>query len=432
MASVSTDSNGNRRILFTNRDGQRKTVYVGAMPKKQAETVCTKIEALNAAKVAGVAPADEVSRWTAGIGDDLHEKLLSIGLVEPRGNVSGVRIGEFVESFIAARLDVKPGTVMNYRACQTKLLAYFDANTFLASVTPLDADRFRSWLKGDKQTKGGMGLNENSVRSIVKNAKLIFGAAVKGRLLIENPFHGHKTAVSANKERQEFISRETFERVLQACPSSKWRAIASLCRFGGLRCPSEVLSLRWDDVDFERGRMRVRSSKTEAHDGGGIRDVPLFPEVRRALEELFLEPDGGELVIPIANRDRTTNLRTTFEKINRRAKVEPWGKLFQNLRSSRETELAQEHPIHLVVAWLGNSLKVAQKHYLQVRDEDFELASQPTRIPTQYTSADPGNTSQAVMPINDKTPVLQGFAGTRGMVRNQKVPPAGFEPAYQD
>lgn len=120
-----------------------------------------------------------------GIGDDLHEKLLSIGLVEPRGNLSGMRIGEFVESFIAARLDVKPGTVMNYRACQTKLLAYFDADTLLARMTTLDADRFRSWLKGDKQTKRGMGLNENSVRSIVKNTKLIFGAAVKGRLLIE-------------------------------------------------------------------------------------------------------------------------------------------------------------------------------------------------------------------------------------------------------
>ena len=117
---------------------------------------------------------------------------------------------------------------------------------------------------------------------------------------------------------------------------------------------------------------------------------------------------------------------------NKAIAIEPSRKLFQNLRSSRETELAQEHPIPLVVAWLGNNLKVAQKHYLQVRDEDFEKASQPTRIPTQYTSADPGNTSQDVMPLNDKTPVLQGFAGTRGTVRNQKIPPAGFEPAYQD
>ena len=88
MASISTDAKGNRRVLFTNRDGQRKTVYLGTVPKKQAETVCTKIEALNGAKIAGVAPADEVTRWTVGIGDDLYEKLAKQELVAPRQPVN--------------------------------------------------------------------------------------------------------------------------------------------------------------------------------------------------------------------------------------------------------------------------------------------------------------------------------------------------------
>ena len=134
-------------------------------------------------------------------------------------------------------------------------------------------------------------------------------------LISENPFSGHKTAVKAQKERMEFVDRDIIDRVLKACPTSRWKAIVSLCRFGGLRCPSEVLSLHWDDVDFERGRMRVRSSKTEHHENGGVRDVPLFPEVRTALEELYLEPDGGEFVIDSATRSRETNLRTTFGKI---------------------------------------------------------------------------------------------------------------------
>ena len=154
--------------------------------------------------------------------------------------------------------------------------------------------------------------------------------------------------------------------------------------------------------------MRVRSSKTEHHEGGGIREVPLFPEVRTVLEELFLEPDGGELVIRVANRDRTTNLRTTFEKIVTRAKVEPWGKPFQNLRSSRETELAQTLPVHVVTAWMGNTPKVAMEHYLQVRDEDFDEAAKMTRSPTQHTSAKAGNASHSQNPANEQTPVFAG------------------------
>ena len=81
MASISTDSSGNRRILFTNRDGIRKTVYVGPIPKKQTDAICVKVEALNAALISGVAPADEVTRWATGIGDELQRKLANAGLL---------------------------------------------------------------------------------------------------------------------------------------------------------------------------------------------------------------------------------------------------------------------------------------------------------------------------------------------------------------
>ncbi len=110
----------------------------------------------------------------------------------------------------------------------------------------------------------------------------------------------------------------------------------------------------------------------------------------------------------MTNRDRTTNLRTTFLKIITRAKVEPWGKPFQNLRSSRETELVQTHPVHVVTAWLGNTPKVAMAHYLQVRDEDFETATKTTRIPTQQPSADARNGPQATPTRNEQTPVFTG------------------------
>ena len=48
--------------------------------------------------------------------------------------------------------------------------------------------------------------------------------------------------------------------------------------------------------------------------------------------------------------------------------------MFQNLRASRQTELANEYPSHVVTAWLGNTEKVASKHYLQVTDAHFDPA----------------------------------------------------------
>src|SRR5690606_7792105 len=45
-----------------------------------------------------------------------------------------------------------------------------------------------------------------------------------------------------------------------------------------------------------------------------------------------------------------------------------------NLRASRQTELAEHFPEHVVCAWIGNSREIARRHYLQVRSEDFDRA----------------------------------------------------------
>ena len=72
---------------------------------------------------------------------------------------------------------------------------------------------------------------------------------------------------------------------------------------------------------------------------------------------------------------RNCNLRTQFERIVKRAGLDPWPRLFHNLRASRETELAQAYPIHAVTAWLGNTPRVALKHYLMPTEADFQRAA---------------------------------------------------------
>jgi hypothetical protein len=62
-----------------------------------------------------------------------------------------------------------------------------------------------------------------------------------------------------------------------------------------------------------------------------------------------------------------------LERIIRKAGLTPWPKLFQNLRSTRETELAESYPIHVVCKWIGNRQAVAREHYLQLTDEHFGL-----------------------------------------------------------
>ncbi len=178
-----------------------------------------------------------------------------------------------------------------------------------------------------------------------------------------------------NTDRFYFVNRADSQKVLDACPDAQWRLLFALSRYGGLRCPSEHLALRWGDIDWERGRMTVHSPKTERHEGKASRVVPIFPELRPQLEAVFdAAAEGTEFVIT-RYRDSNSNLRTQLNRIIRKAGLTPWPKLFQNLRSTRQTELAEKFPSHVVCAWMGNSREVAREHYLQTTDEHFEKAA---------------------------------------------------------
>ena len=62
-------------------------------------------------------------------------------------------------------------------------------------------------------------------------------------------------------------------------------------------------------------------------------------------------------------------------RIIRRAGVQPWPRLFHNLRASRQTELTNDFPSHVVADWLGNSPAIAQRHYLKTTEEHFQRAA---------------------------------------------------------
>jgi integrase len=282
-------------------------------------------------------------------------------LAAPRTKIEIVKLGDFLDRYIDGRDDIKPNTRSHLLRAKNDLIGYFGADKLLRDITPGDADEFRRQLKGA----------DNTIRRTCGRAKQFFRAAARKRLIPESPFADMKeTSVRANRSRDYFVSRKEAQTVLDACPDNQWRLLFSLCRFGGLRCPSEPLVIRWGDVDWEHDRIMVDSPKT------GPRYIPIFPELRPYLEKAWDEaPEGSEFVIT-RYRDRNSNLRTQLCRIIKRAKLIPWPKLFQNLRSTRETELLNEGwKIHQVCAWIGNSEPVVMEHYLQVTESDFAKAA---------------------------------------------------------
>jgi integrase len=191
-----------------------------------------------------------------------------------------------------------------------RLVSFFGADRNLASVKRSDADAWVIHLRANYA--------DATVGRTIKGARQFFQAAIRADIIGRNPLEGIKAGSQPDKDRQWFISHDDTHRVLGACPDAEWRLLIALSRFGGLRCPSEHLALTWPDVDWERNRFRVDSPKT------GVRWVPIFPELRPYLEEVFeLAPDRSVYVIS-RYRDTDKNFRTRLMRIIRRSGLEPW------------------------------------------------------------------------------------------------------------
>ena len=116
------------------------------------------------------------------------------------------------------------------------------------------------------------------------------------------------------------------------------------------------------------------------------------------------------------------------------AGLQRWPKLFQNLRSTRETELADDFPIQVVCDWIGNTEAIASKHYLQVTEDHFaravgQGAAKGGQKEGPQPAVLPRKGSQATLPAHEQTPVLQGFAAGCEVVQTGRVEDRGPAPA---
>lgn len=148
-----------------------------------------------------------------------------------------------------------------------------------------------------------------------------------------------------------------------------------------------------------------------------------------------------------AYRGSAVNLRSRLLTIMTRAGVTPWLRLWQNMRASRETELVESFPDHVVSTWVGHSVAIARKHYLQVTDAHFAMAAgilatceawtgadpKAVRNPVLYlygpgcTESQPGKVNRASRAQSDD---MQPAAVRCGPSKRCEMTPRGFEPRF--
>ena len=221
-------------------------------------------------------------------------------------------------------------------------------------------------------------MTENAKRRHIATCKMFFNAAKRRGLVDVNPFESQVSGTQVNRTRDFFVTPDMTSELLDVAPDCQWRLLIALWRLAGLR-KMEVFRLTWGDVLWNAGKLRVHSSKTAHVDGCEVRYVPLR-DIRPYLKDVFQAalPTGKRSLpanAPIITRfsASNSNLDKPFRAIVEASELTAWPKLFQNLRASCETQwLKDGERADLVANWMGHSVTVQRKNYVQHTDDDVE------------------------------------------------------------
>lgn len=351
-------------ISFHTSPTNRKQIFLGILNERVATRIKEKVDAILECLSSGAPFDDSIKKWVSSIADSpLAKNLINAGLIKVQASQN---LKALIDEYIVLRSDVKENTRKHMQSCKNRMLAFFPEDTALNTVTKGNAEAFRIHLLS---TYAGATAGRT-----LKAAIQFFEYAVDCGTIFKNPFKKIKIPRQTNEENMFFVDGATALRVIEASSSMHKKLVFAFARFGGLRIPSEIVELRWEHIYWEQGKFLVYSPKTEHHEGQGKRMVPLFPELRKVLVQAFAEKKAEDIFVCGQVRSGDLNLRTGLLKTLKKIGVKPWPKLFANLRSSRETELVDNFPLHVVTKWIGHTPEVAKMHYLQLLDRHWNSA----------------------------------------------------------
>jgi len=299
------------------------------------------------------------------------------------GSTRTMRLGKYMERYLASRLDLKPGTLELHRHTSAFLLAHFGTDIRIDKINRAGA---RDWWVA--LTKGQLPQRKRpasaTVCQHVRNAKVIFNHALKDDLILYNPFDRLNGNAPIPDKNWKYVSRDELRLLLAACPSMSWCMLLALCRLAGLR-QGEALTLPWSFIDWGNRRVKVMPQKR-----GYPRIAPIDPELHNLLLDAFsLISKGQQQVIP-PDSIVVSNLWRDFGVICRRAGLERWPDWCQVLRRNCETDWAQKYPQYVVSTWIGHDIKVSSRYYLQVPEQLYDEAAGITSETATKTATNPG------------------------------------------
>lgn len=309
---------------------------------------------------------------------------------------------EFASQWLDARRhELAPRTIEDYELNLSHHLLPFFQGHRVSEITAREIDRYKAEKVREREAAlVERPLSNRTINKTLTRLGQILDVALRYELIDSNPV---KVKVSKLKERPPTRER-MYANQVQALLQHAGRhrvLLATAIMAGGLRA-SELVNLRWRDLDLAGATLRVPVSKTEA----GIRSVHLEPELVALLREHRIASKWSQpqdYIFPGRFRDRprernsvrTKVLHTCVKRANEALKAAgqapiPPGITFHALRRTYAALRAElgEHPA-ITAAQMGHTdPRMTLRVYTDVTGEKPKTRLGGLLGDTRWSSAD--------------------------------------------
>lgn len=233
-----------------------------------------------------------------------------------------------------------------------------------SQLLPLDVDRVRIKLQ-----KAGKRTMAARVLEILRRT---INYGIKRSLISPLPFKIEVPRL--NNQTTENLSSEQLQALLKALDADEDQTAANVMRlalYTGMR-RSEIFKLKWDDVDFKRGFLRLANPK-----GGKDESIPMNDAARKIIEGIKPRSKNPYIFPGRKKGKHLTECRKAFERIRKTAKLPAGFRPLHGLRHVFASMLASSGQVDLYTLQklLTHKSPLMTQRYAHLSDEALKRAS---------------------------------------------------------
>jgi site-specific recombinase XerD len=310
-----------------------------------------------------VYPEDGRRRWKS---TGTHHKVEALKVLSDlkallRARPATPLLSEFRKDFIAFATSNHAAATRDLFALSLKTLQKVCGDQLLSNYQLRHVDMYK--------THRVASVSPVSVNAELRALRSAFGYAMRWGLLDDNPLRG-LTLLRVPASAPAYLTTEAFGQLVSAIGQGWLKEIVVFSVMTGLR-RAEVVSLRWQDVDPERGMLLVQSYGNFRTKSDKVRAVPLTDEAAAILKKKHDRDASARVFMKDGEKIAEDYLTKAFKSAVKKAGLD--SRLhFHSLRHTFASWLVQNGaPLYEVQLLLGHSNIAVTQVYSHLQPEQL-------------------------------------------------------------